>query len=101
MRSKYEILAEKQLKADGWIVDTKAGMARWAINRDFFHLFDILCIKPSGEKLHFISIKGHNSNQRGHRDAIRAFKLPLGCVKQLWRWPKRKKGNEGWIKEIL
>lgn len=99
MRSKYEIKAQKELEAEGWTVDNKAGMGRFAKNRDFFNTFDLVAVKR-GCELRWISIKGHNRGNREHRDGISNFWLPNGNVKELWYWPKNKKKKE-WIKKII
>lgn len=98
MVSKYEIRAKKELEAEGWRVDDKRGMSRFSKNRDFWNLFDLVCVKR-GEPMRWISIKGHNSNQRGHREAIQDFWLPEGNIKELWRWPGNK--QKTWIKTLL
>lgn len=100
MRSKYEIKAQKELEKYGWTVDNKAGMGRWAVNRDFFNLFDLVAIRKGAENVRWISIKGHNSNQRKHRNEIAKLPFPKGNIKELWRWPKNKKKKE-WIKEVI
>lgn len=90
-RSKYEIRAQKELEADGWAVDTKAGMGRFSKNRDYFHMFDLLAYKPN-QPLRFISVKGKHGNYQINRRQIEAF-TPTGIQKELWRYdkdPKRK-----------
>lgn len=99
MRSKYEIKAQKELEAEGWRVDNKAGMARFSKNRDFFNLFDLVAVKE-GEALRYISIKGHNRGSAEHRLALQNFWLPSCCQKELWAWPNNKK-KKGWIKTIF
>ena len=104
MRSKYEIKCQKELEAEGWFIDNKAGMSRWSKNRDFFNLFDLVAVKK-GEAIRYISIKGHNRG-RGVtpsgdiRNEIKDFWLPECCIKELWVWPKNKK-KKGWIKEVI
>jgi len=97
MRSKYEIKAEKELQADGWLVDNKAYMVRWSKNRDFFHLWDLVAYKPG--KLHYISIKGHigGKQRREHLAELEKMVLPPGVTNELWIWPDNKKKKE-WIK---
>lgn len=103
MVSKYETKAQKELEAEGYFVDYKRYMTRFAKMRDFWNLFDLVAIKK-GEKIRYISIKGHN---RGYgvtpsgdiRNEIRDFWMPECCVKELWVWPNTKK--KAWIKEII
>lgn len=98
MRSKYEIKAQKELEAEGYRVDNKAGMSRWSSNRDFWNLFDLVCVKR-GEPMRWISIKGHGGNYRENIKAIEEFWLPENNTKEQWRWPKNKK--KMWIKKLL
>lgn len=102
MRSKYEIKAQKELEAEGWIVDNKAGMSRWATNRDYWHLFDLIAVK-NDVGMKFIAIKGHVTGSviNTLKSQIQAFWLPDGLSKELWRWPKRKIKKESWVKEII
>lgn len=95
MRSKYEIKAQKELERTGWRVDNKAGMGRFAKNRDFWNLFDLVAIKKGYSCVRWISIKGHAGAPRTHQDAILRFPLPQGNIKELWvhgkrKWSKRK-----------
>jgi len=99
-RSKYEIKCQKQLEAEGWTVDNKAGMGRWSANRDYFNLFDIVAVKR-GEPLRFISIKGHQGIPPQHHKDVSEFWLPDRCQKEIWHWPKRKKKVEGFLKRII
>lgn len=101
MRSKYEIQAQKELEAEGYFVDNKAGMSRFSKNRDFFNLFDLVAVRKAGP-IRYISIKGHAGGYRENLEEIKRFWLPKqGVVKEQWRWPKRKKGNEAWIKKVI
>lgn len=89
MRSKFEIKCEKELKDQGWIVDSKAGMNRWAKNTDYFHCFDILAVR-SGEPLRFIAIKGQGGVPSELLQAIQDFWLPESCQKEIWHYRKLK-----------
>ena len=101
MRSKYEIRAQKELERDGWVVDNKAGMAFYAKNRDFFHLFDLVAVKR-GEKIRYIAIKGQSGGYKDLAPKIQAFWMPDCCIKELWRWPKKTdRKKEAWLKTIL
>jgi hypothetical protein len=97
MRSKYEVKAQKDLVKEGYFVDNKAGMGRWAKNRDFFNLFDLVAVKK-GEPLRWISIKGKQGIPPLHRKEIEAFWLPPNNVKEIW---KRSMGKEYWYKQII
>src|SRR3990167_1636315 len=101
MVSKYETKAQKQLEADGWIIDYKRSMTRFAKMRDFFNLFDLVAIKK-GEPIRYISIKGHigGSVRTVHSKEIREFWMPVCCQKELWIWPNNKKKKE-WIKIVF
>jgi len=105
VRSKYEILAQKELEKEGWKVDNKAGMGRWSKNRDFWNLFDLVALKD-GEGLRWISIKGvdggfaNAKTGENHREDLKAFRLPEGNIKELWWWSKSKK-DPGWRKIII
>lgn len=99
MRSKYEAKCEKELKEEGWLVDTKKGMSRFATERDYWHLFDIIAVKK-GCSLRFISVKGHNRGSKEHHEALKNFWLPDSCQKEIWIWPNNKKKKE-WIKKII
>ena len=99
MRSKYEIKAQKELEADGWLVDNKAGMGRFSKNRDYWNLFDLMAQKMFFP-VRFISIKGHQGIPKKHYKAIKKFWLPINCRREIWYWPKNKKKKQ-WIKKIL
>ena len=86
-RSKYEIKAQKFLEAQGWIVDNRAGMSRWSKNRDYFHLFDLVAVRPN-DRVRWIAIKGKAGDYHKLRPLIRKFWLPEGNTKELWRYTK-------------
>lgn len=98
MRSKYEVKAQKELEADGWRVDNKAGMGRWSQNRDFWNLFDLVAIKRP-ESIRWISIKGKNGIPPAHKKAVREFWFPSGNIKEIWKRSTGKK--EYWYKIIV
>lgn len=98
MRSKYEALAEKELRAGGWAVDTKVGMGRWSKNRDYFHIFDLVAVKR-GFPVRWISIKGLMGVPSSHGKAVEDFWLPEGNVKEIWSRSQSKRG--GWNKQII
>ena len=97
-RSKYEIKAQKELEAEGYVVDNKAGMGRWAKNRDFFNIFDLVAVRR-GEPIRWISIKGLKGAYKSHVDEIREFWLPEGNVKELWSVSRAKSAH--WNKKII
>lgn len=99
MRSKYEIKSQKELEAEGWQVDNKAGMSRFAKNRDFWNLFDLVAVKK-GEALRWISVKGHNRGSAEHHEALKNFWLPACCQKEIWIYTKNKKKNKI-IKKVI
>lgn len=99
-RSKYEVRAQKELEEDGYQVDNKVGMGRWARNRDFWNLFDLVARKK-GEPLRWISIKGTMGILMEHRRAIRGFWLPEGNIKEIWARRKGKGRKKYWNKVVL
>lgn len=101
MRSKYEKLAEKELKDEGWVVDNKAGGSYWMKNKDYFHLFDLVAVKKNNP-IRWIAIKGHDGgSSKELRDKIRKFWMPKNNKKELWYMAKkvsRTQTIEEWIK---
>lgn len=96
--SRYEFRAQKELEADGWIVDNKRGMGRWSKNRDFFNLFDLVAVKK-GHPLRWISIKGRMGIPSAHRKEIEDFWLPAGNIKETW---SRSQGKSSyWSKKVV
>jgi len=96
MRSKYEILATKELMKDGYLVDWKL-RPRFPIkgyNIDYFNLFDLICYKEN-EPIRWISIKfARSGSVSKNRRQIQSFKMPKGNQKELWiydRDPKDKR----------
>lgn len=98
MRSKYEIKLEKELKAKGAVVDNKAGMGRWAKNRDFFNKFDLIYIDKKG--VHWAAIRGHMGFPKAILTVIKKFRMPNRNIKEVWYWPKNKKKKQ-WRKKII
>ena len=98
--SKYELKAQHELEADGWTVDYKRGMTRFAKMRDFFNLFDIVAIKK-GEPIRYIAIKGHHGGYNLLRPLIEKFWMPPCCQKELWRYSISKKYKGQPIKTII
>lgn len=88
MRSKFEKKAQKELEADGWLVDWKVSSGGFTQNRntptDYFHLFDLLAYKPG--IIRMIAIKGQGGVPRKLRDDITAFRPPKGMLKEIWRY---------------
>lgn len=84
MISKYESMAKKQLREEGWIVDWKirARMPMRSYTCDFWGAFDIMVYKPGIIRL--ISVKGHAYVPSKHRRLLESFVFPPGVVKELW-----------------
>lgn len=99
MRSKYEVKAQKDLEKEGYIVDNKAGMGRWAKNRDFWNLFDLVAVKP-GEPMRWISIKGTVGLLKSLKAEIGAFWMPPENQKELWCRSKSSKTRIIWNKWV-
>ena len=95
-RSKYEIKAQAELEAEGWLVDSKVGLGRWSKNRDFWNLYDLVAYKPG--QIRYISIKGHNRGSTEHRESLDKMRFPDGVSNELWVWPNNKI-KKGWIKK--
>ena len=89
MRSKYEILAEKELKSEGWVVDyiSRPRMVPRGYHVDYFNLFDLLCWMEK-KPLRFISIKGKGGISSLHREEIKAFWVPDGIQKEIWKYDR-------------
>lgn len=99
MVSRYEKLARKELKEDGWIIDYKlrGRFPTKGYSVDFFGAFDIMAYKSG--ILKFISVKGDMGILKTHRELLESFKFPKGVQKEIWQYdPKRK---EKWRKELL
>ena len=98
--SKYEVMARKELRSQGWIVDWKL-RARFPIKTysvDYFGAFDLLCYR-AGDPLRFISIKGTMGILKTHRKLLESFTFPIGVQKEIWQYdPKRK---IKWRREII
>jgi len=84
MRSRYEAKAQKELEADGYIVDNKAGGGRWMKNRDFWNLFDLVAIREDIPYIRWISIKGKAGIPSWHKIAVEKFHMPPNNVKEIW-----------------
>jgi len=99
MRSRYEIRAQKELEADGWVVDWKVRPYRppKGYSVDFFGLFDLIATKSSTWR--FISIKGTKGILKKHLEKVKQFPVPLGCTKEIWSRSKGK--TKYWHKIII
>lgn len=86
-RSKYEIIAQKELQADGWMVDYKARPFRCprGYRIDFFGCFDLIAVKEHFP-LRWISIKGHAGIPSAHRKELMELPLPAGNRKEIWAY---------------
>jgi Holliday junction resolvase-like predicted endonuclease len=90
--TRKEKLCSDELNEKGYIT-WKTIRVRYQ-NIDLFGLFDVLAIHPEKDHLLFIQVKSNRVDNK-MRDAIRAFKMPECCRKEIWIW----KDNKGWIKE--
>ncbi|HEC65922.1 MAG TPA: hypothetical protein ENI23_11565 [bacterium] len=97
MRSKYERIAQKELEAEGYLVDNKSGMSRWCKNKDFWNKFDLVAIRHDVPYIRWISIKGRQGIPSAHRTAVEKFWMPEGNQKEIWSKRKSKTG-EYWNK---
>jgi len=78
------------------------GWATWRTSRnkfqelDMFGLFDVVACEPSGKYLMFIQVKSNRCSKKT-KTAIKEFKMPTKCFKEVWVWVDR----YGWKKERL
>ena len=104
-RSKFEKKCQKELEAEGWLVDWKIRPSGFKNPRgyavDYFSLFDILAHKDG--VLRWIFIKGTRGILNSEREDVRNFKLPKGCIKEMWFYRKLKGHGNKFIphKEIM
>ena len=92
MRSKYEILCEKELQEKGFFTDYKIRPSRIMRNApvDYFHLGDILAIKQ--DEFKFISVKGKSCPSKHRKDLQRfANIVPQKVSVELWQYRNTKK----------
>jgi hypothetical protein len=97
MRSKYEIQAQKELQAEGWIVDYKV-RPRFSSSHyftDILGAFDLLAYKPG--TLRFISIKGRAGVPAEHLAEVQFYQLPPGCTAEIWAMGRTKQ----WSKRVV
>lgn len=93
-RSKFEIMAEKELQEDGWFVDWKIRPSGRKMPRgyavDYWNLFDLLAHK--GRMIRGIAIKGQGGVPGKLRRAIKEFEVCEHFVKEIWAYsqPVRK-----------
>jgi len=89
MRSKYEIKADKELKAEGFHTDYKI-RPRFPVHGysvDYFNLFDLAGYKDG--VLRLIAIKGHQGVPGALRKGIEAFSIKK-VVKEIWTFRENK-----------
>jgi len=104
-RSKYEIKAQKELEANGWLVDWKIRPSGFKNPRgyavDYFSLFDLMAWKPY--MIRFIAIKGHGGVPSALRKAIEDFQTCDHVVKEIWYYRKLAKDKRKNVarKEII
>ena len=85
MRSPLEIRCQRELEAEGYLVDRKARHRRTAKGYwvDFLGAFDILAYRPG--ELRLISVNTQsNGVRRRQRELIESLELPLGNTKEIW-----------------
>lgn len=105
MVSKYESMARKELRDQGWTIEWKARPARImrSYSVDFFGLFDIMAYRI-GDPIRFIQIKSAKSGGVSEiRRRIKDFWLPEGNVqKELWiYYPDKKEGRRMKVKREM
>lgn len=101
MRSKFEILAEKELKSQGYQVDYKIRprFTPRGYHTDYFDLFDLIAVR-AGEPVRWISIKGQAGVPSDHAQAIINFFLPEGNQKEVWQYRKLAKDRRKFERKI-
>lgn len=85
MRSKGEIETQKQLEAEGYLVDYKARPSgvRRGYRMDLLGAFDIIAYRPG--ELRFISVKAESHGLRKeHRELVGSFEFPGDCTREIW-----------------
>lgn len=101
-RSKYEIKAQKELEAEGYLVDWKIKPSGLRMPRgynvDYFGLFDLICYRK-GSPLKWISVKGRAGVPSKHKETIKKFWLPDYNQKEIWSRSQSKK--KYWNKQIV
>lgn len=106
MRSAYEKQAQKELEAEGYLVDFKIRprFPMKGYNVDFLGLFDLIAIKLHPEDyegvFRLIAIKGTAGDRAKIIKEIEAIRFPPGCQKEIWYIRVIKKKKE-WVKRIL
>lgn len=92
---RIELLARKELEADGWLVEKKNN-TKWQ-SPDFWGVFDLIAIKENNVK--FIQVKSNIGDFYKGRKKTKAwikennFKIPT----EVWLYEGRSK----WRKEII
>ena len=88
-RSKYEKKAQKELQAEGYLVDYKARvrMVSRGYMNDFLHAFDLLAYRPG--ELRWIAIKGREGVASELRRKIEAIEFPTGVTKEIWCYDQK------------
>jgi shikimate 5-dehydrogenase len=106
MKSKFEIKAQKELEADGWLVDWKVKPFRTprGYNVDYWGLFDLLAYQ--GGLIRGIAIKGQGGVPKALREAVENFQVCEHFVKEIWYYSrhtvnKKKQRNFTCKKEII
>ena len=112
-----ERMAQKELEADGWLVQRAPGSTRFSKQVDLFGLFDLICILPdNGEwpslKRKYIQIKANRKPTREERKKLKWFdshcccsyhpESPIDSVEWWVYWNRgKRKSKQGWEKIII
>ena len=89
-----EKLCADDLKAKGYIIWKT--IRHKFLNIDMFGLFDVVACAADGEHIRFIQVKSNKVDNKT-REAIKNFKMPVSCIKEIWIY----KDYIGWFKEII
>ena len=93
-RSKFEIRGQKELEAEGWIVDYKIRPSRFCprgYQVDFFGLFDLIANHPDYSSVRWIAIKGQARVPSKLRRGIEDIDLGQSNIKEIWTYYKPSK----------
>lgn len=95
-RSKFEIMAEKELQEDGWLVDWKIRPSGFKNPKgyavDYFGLFDLLAYSKG--IIRAIAIKGQGGVPSSLRKAIEEFDAGDKFVKEIWKYSQPTKNGK-------
>jgi Holliday junction resolvase-like predicted endonuclease len=90
--SRIELMAKKELQANGYRRTTKATRTRF--NKiDILDLFDLIALADDGSEIRLIQVKSNKCDKKVIAE-IAALKVPDSVRKELWVWHDR----AGWEK---